>query len=415
MSEVMTPAPASGASGGLAPATPSNFSQRVQQNTAVPSPQQPPQVPIPQPQRSWDQFGNKPAVDGSSFQGTQQPGQGGEQAGEQAFDQQGQQQTDPNDPNAPVQQIPGMTPEQQQALMGKIQESFQTGVMPEELMDVWTVKVPWGEPGNFRDVPARELQKSFMRQSDYTRGKTQIQQHAGVLQKREQTLNGIFAKFDSPEGVVNIMRQLGKDDVLEAAGKEMLRSWWEEEKIVRSLPPQQQQAYRERMKRAKEAERNAAMSARRAEEAERNAQGNQSQQVQQQRAEHIQRQMDQIRPMALRAHNIADTAYHRQVFERELVAVVQNLPYRFNGEITREMAWQAAQGATEIIDDDKRRALAANTQQNQNGQNGQPMNPLRLPAGPNTMTQQQRQNGQRRRPGDFGNDMKTRNGGRPVF
>jgi hypothetical protein len=414
MAEIMTPAPASGASGGLPAATPSNFGARVAANSAQQSQQQqpPPQVPIPQPRQTWDQFGNKPQVDGSQFEGAMQPGQAPPSSGEEGL--QGEvldQDGNPVEGEQPP--IPGMTPEQQQQLMAKIQESFQTGIMPEELMDMWTVKVPWGEQGNFKEVPARELQKSFMRQSDYTRGKTQVMEHAQTLQKREAGLNGIFAKFDTPEGMETMFRQLGKDDVAEAFAKNVLKKWWEEEKIVRSLPPQQQQAYRERLQKQKLLERSHAQEVRRREEAERVASTNQTQQQQQERAQFIQRQIDQMRPMAFKANSIADTPYHRSVFEKELVAVVNSLPYRWNGEITREIAWQAAQGAREIIDDDQRKALAANRQQAGNPQ--QPMNPLRLPAGPNSQTPQQRQNGQRRRPGQFGDDMRTRNGGRPAF
>lgn len=395
-----------GNQGTMAPATPSNFSQRVAQNSAMP----PPAAIQPQPRQAWDQF-QKPPVDGSQFQQPGVQGQGTEQPGEQAFDQaEGGQQAQGE---AEQGQLPGMTPEQQQALMAKITESFSTGVMPEELMDVWTIKVPWGEAGNFRDVPARELQKSFMRQSDYTAKTTQLRQFHEQTQRQQQGLNAIFSRMDTHEGLAQVMMQLGKPEVLEAAGKEALKKWWEEEKIARSLPADQQQAYRQRMQRAKEAERTAAMEIRRREDAERAANNNQGQQQQQQRAEYIQRQIDQMRPMAFKALGVIDTPYHRQVFENQLVAVVNALPHRWNGEVTREMAWSATQGAKEVIEDDQRRAMAANTQQQQPG--NQPLNPLRLPAGPNSQTPQQRQNGQRRRPGSFGDDMRTRNGGRPSF
>lgn len=409
MSEVMMPAPAPqpAAGGGQAqPARPSNFSANMAAKNAQSS-QNPSalgqSVLQPQPGSRFD----KPHVDGGAFEGNQQRH---ENPGDQRPTP--EEQNGLGDPNAPPEQQtqPLTDPERIQQLTETLNKALQTGQMPEELMDLM-VKVPWGD--GHREIPTRELVNGFMRQSDYTRAKTEIRNETQRLQNVEQGLRTTFENFKTPESLHQQLMSLGFRKQLEGAARLVYKQWYEEEQVVRALPADKQHAYRAKLERARELEEQHASAMRRQQYLEQQAQNNQSQEAMQQSAQMIQNQINQLRPMAFKALGIVDAPYHRQLFERELVAVVQNSGQQFTGQITRQQAWEAAQSAKEILEDDQRQALSANTQP-LGGNTAQPMSPLRLPAGA-PASQQMRQQGQRRRPGQFGDDMRQRNGGRPGW
>lgn len=407
MSEIMQPAPgpAPAVQGGQAlPPRPGNFAANMGAKNAQQSGNpQTSQLLAPQPGSRFD----KPQVDGGQFEGNQQRHENpGDQRPPTAEEQQGL--GNPDDPQQP----PQTNEERLQQLQATLQQALQTGQMPEELLDLM-VKVPWGENGH-REVPARELVQGFMRQSDYTRAKTEIRNESARLQNIEQGLRGTFENFKTPETMHQQLMSLGFRKQLEGAARIIYKQWHEEEQIVRALPADKQHAYRANLERARQLEEQNASAMRRQQYLEQQAQQNTNQQAQQQNAQMIQNQINQLRPMAFKSMGIIDAPYHRQIFERELVAVVQNSGQPFNGQITRDQAWAAAQSAKEIIEDDAMNARANSQPGQQNGQGGQPMNPLRLPSGA-PQSQVQRQQGQRRRPGQFGDDMRSRTGGTPRW
>lgn len=409
MSDIAAPVAPSGG-GQAAPPTPSNFSSNMAAKNASGSTDA--NVLQPLTQRVADRF-NKPATpmtDGSTFEG----GQG------RALERQDGNELAAPDPNAPVQEpgneLPPDPLEQQaraDALAQKMLEGMSTGILPEEALDL-VVKVPWGQGGT-KEVPIRELIQGNMRQSDYTKAKTEIRAHADRLQQIESGLNNTIARFQQPETMFETLIDLGFRKQMQGMAKLVFKQWVEQEQVARALPAERQAAYRASIERQFELEDNQrAMTRKQAQLEQRNKQ-TVSQEQQHQNALHIQNQINQLRPLSFKAMGIQDAPYHRQVFENQLVAVIRESGRPFDGQITREEAWKAAQITREILEDDQASALA-NSQQQQPGQQQQPMSPLRLSPGANAPgSQQSRQAGQRRRPSQLDNDLRQRGGRAPGW
>lgn len=280
--------------------------------------------------------------------------------------------------------------------------------LPEDFMDK-LVPVPWGPNGETRDVPVAEMRQGYMRQSDYTRSKQEIQAYAQRVQGAEQNVRNLLTDFQDPEKFYSHMLEMGLSKQMEAVAQKVYGEWFYERQILQSLPegPRREDTKRlfQERRDAKDAAR---ANARRAQQLEAQQSQSVNQQQQSENAQRVQNQINQLRPIAFKSLQIPDAPYHRHVFEQQLVGVVKSSGQPFSGTLTREQIMAAAQATREVLEDD---AKLARAQANPGQQ--QPMGPNRLPAGaPAPGSPQRYQNGGRKRTTDFASDMAKRNGGR---
>lgn len=246
-----------------------------------------------------------------------------------------------------------------QAALAKYREWEQSDLFPDEML-AKIHEIPVN--GRIEYVDGNELRRGYQRGSDSRRMWGEAQQIQSRAQQAEQQQQQFFQAIQDPDQMIEILERNGYSPTLEKVVYKLAERIQGDRAIIRAAADAararlgiQDYNHREiqdvitkteaRLKAAREAELKERRLTFREQQLQQQEQARTSQQSQEQWAAVYKRQLDQLRPNALRAYGIKDSAANHQAFSRHLQNVIAQ--QGFTGNITRDICMEAAKDLSE--------------------------------------------------------------------
>lgn len=245
-------------------------------------------------------------------------------------------------------------------------------------------------------VTAKEMKDGYLRQSALSRAQTRIHHERQQMQQRDANVRALFERIQSPEAFLQEFEDRGYGETLEKVALNIAQRRVDERSLINAagIAVMQQYGCDQNDRRVHDAMRRAEaeIATRRANAAElRRIQAERDQLAQQTKqngqqadvsamAATMRKQLDQLRPIAFKAHRIHDNASTQKEFARHLLA---QLEVAGNYEITRDAVMTAARTLSEELADARAAdaALQAPRGTPPSAARGKPLSPTSAVAG----------------------------------